>query len=145
MRSVLIPNLMVEDVASTVRFYQDVLNFELQMGVEPVDNAPPNFVTELTKDMMLEWANMTGLGAEVMFQERNSFTAEVPALEGAAIGASQTLYFRIEEDIDAHYENIKDKVTVVVEPTTKFYGMREWYMKDCNGYILCFGQQVEME
>ena len=82
-------------------------------------------------------------GAEFMFQARDSLVAEVPVLKDVAIGASQTLYIRLDQDVDAHYQNLKDEVSVVTEPTTKFYGMREWYMQDCNGYVLCFGQMLE--
>ena len=140
--NILIPNLMTEDVAATVRFYQDILGFDLKMAMESVENTAPNMVTELTDGKVLEWANMVRAGAEFMFQERNSLIEDVPALKGATIGASQTLYIHIDEDIDAHFNSLKDAVTVVVEPVTKFYGMREWYMQDCNGYILCFGQTI---
>lgn len=146
MKNGLVPNLMTENVIDTVRYYQDTLGFKLVMAVEPVDNAEPNFPTELTDEMYLIWANMTFEGAEFMFQERESLIEEVPVLKDVVIGASQTLYIRLDQDVDAHFEGLKDKVSVVVEPTTKFYGMREWYMQDCNGYVLCFGQMVgEME
>ena len=140
--NILIPNLMVKNVAETVKFYQDVLGFSLKMAIEPVENSAPNMVTELTEGIVLEWANMTRAGAEFMFQERASLVVEVPALEGSVVGASQTLYIHVDEDIDEHFERLKDKVTVVVEPTTKFYGMREWYMQDNNGYILGFAKKV---
>jgi uncharacterized glyoxalase superfamily protein PhnB len=134
---------MVENVTDTVLYYQEVLGFKLMMAVEPVENSAPNFPTEITQGMQLEWANMNKSGAEFMFQQRDSLVAEVAVLKDIPIGASQTLYIQLDEDIDAHYENLKDKVTVAVEPTTKFYGMREWYMQDCNGYILGFAQRVE--
>lgn len=143
MKNGLVPNLMTENVADTVRYYQDILGFKLLMAVEPVENSQPNFPTKLTKNMFLIWANMSFENAEFMFQNRESLVEEVPVLKDAIIGASQTLYIRLEYDIDAHYENLKDKVNVVVEPTTKFYGMREWYLQDCNGYVLCFGQAIE--
>ncbi len=143
MKNGLVPNLMTENVADTVRYYQDTLGFTLLMAVEPVENSQPNFPTELTDDMHLIWANMSFENAEFMFQNREGLVEEVPVLKDVAIGASQTLYIRLEQGIDAHYERLKNKVNVVVEPTTKFYGMREWYMQDCNGYVLCFGQAVE--
>jgi uncharacterized glyoxalase superfamily protein PhnB len=143
MKNGLVPNLMTENVADTVRYYQDILGFKLLMAVEPVENAKPNFPTELTDDMHLIWANMGFEQAEFMFQSRATLVEEVPVLKDALIGASQTLYIRLDQDVDAHYERLKDKVKVVVKPTTKFYGMREWYLQDCNGYVLCFGQRIE--
>lgn len=143
MKNGLAPNLMTENVADTVRYYQDTLGFKLLMAVEPVENAQPNFPTELTDGMHLIWANMRFEKAEFMFQSRETLVEEVPVLKDALIGASQTLYIRLDQDVDAHYERLKDKVKVVVKPITKFYGMREWYLQDCNGYVLCFGQMME--
>lgn len=143
--NILIPNLMVENVADTVKFYKDVLGFELRIAMEHTGEEMPRMVTELEEGMVLEWANMESEGAEFMFQERNSLTKDVPALAGVSIGASQTLYITLDRDIDAHFAALKDKVEVVVEPVNKFYGMREWYLKDCNGYILCFAQTQTME
>ncbi len=141
--NILIPNLMVENVADTVQFYQDVLGFHLQVAMEHIAGAEPKMVMELTDGIQLEWANMVSEGAEFMFQERNSLIEDVPALAGVTIGASQTLYITLDKDIDRHYALMKDRVDVVVEPVSKFYGMREWYLKDCNGYILCFAQQLD--
>jgi len=143
MKNGLVPNLMVENVADTVRYYQDILGFKLLMAVEPVENSQPNFPTELTDNMHLIWANMSFENAELMFQNRESFAEDAPVLKDAIIGASQTLYIRLEQDVDAHYERLKDNVDIVIEPITKFYGMREWTMQDCNAYVLCFGQVIE--
>ena len=143
MKNGLVPNLMTENVADTVRYYQDTLGFKLLMAVEPVENSKPNFPTELSDGMHLIWANMRFEKAEFMFQSRETLVEDVPVLKDTLIGASQTLYIRLDQDVDAHYERLKDKVKVVVKPTTKFYGMREWYLQDCNGYVLCFGQIME--
>ena len=32
-------------------------------------------------------------------------------LKDVAIGASQTLYIRLDQDVDAHFEGLKDKVS----------------------------------
>ena len=143
MRPILTPNLMVEDVAATVRFYQEVLGYELVVGVVTMAKGEEehNFVMELSDEISLDWANIKGDDTEFMFQSRESLGGEIPVLKEVAIGASQTLYLRI-DDVDAHYAKCCDKVEVVAEPTNKFYGMREWYLKDNNGYILCFGQEI---
>lgn len=143
MRPILTPNLMVEDVAATVRFYQDVLSYQLVVGVVTMvkGESEHNFVTELTDEVMLDWANIKDDETEFMFQSRESLGGEILALKDVPIGASQTLYIRV-NDVDAHYAKCRDKVEVVAEPIDKFYGMREWYLKDNNGYILCFGQEL---
>ena len=148
MHNSLIPNLMANNVNETALFYQDVLGFELIVGVADfeAEMAEGNIVSTLVKGQTMDWVNMKvdprdPSSAEFMFQSRRSLEADVPALKGAEIGASQTLYLR-NSDVDAQFADLKDKVEVIQEPISRFYGMREWYMKDINGYILCFGQEL---
>lgn len=148
MHNTLVPNLMVQDVAGTALFYQDVLGFTFMVGVADFEAgmAEGNIITELSEGACLDWANLkmdphNPASEEFMFQSRRSLEADVPALKGAGIGASQTLYMR-SDDVDAHFARLKDRVEVIQQPISRFYGMREWYMKDNNGYILCFGQEL---
>ena len=63
--------------------------------------------------------------------------------ESELIGTVDELdgYFSIEvEDIEALYQEIKSKTDVMIELNTAWYGMREFYVKDCNGYILGFAE-----
>ncbi len=151
MHNSLIPNLMVNDVCESALFYQDVLGFTFMIAVADfkAEMEGDNIVMALTKGQSLDWANLKldpddPTSAEFMFQSRISFEADVPALKGMAIGASQTLYLR-NADVDTQFASLKDKVEVIQEPSTRSYGMREWYMKDLNGYILCFGQELGQE
>ena len=152
MHNSLIPNLMVDDVCKTALFYQNVLGFKLVVAVADFkkEMEESNIVMELKEGDNLDWVNLKldpedPASAEMMFQSRISLAAdlpELPELKDVAIGASQTLYLR-NNDVDTQFNNLKNKVEVVQEPSTKFYGMREWVMKDPNGYILCFGQELE--
>lgn len=151
MHNSLIPNLMVDDVCETALFYQNVLGFKLVVAVADFkkEMEESNIVMELKEGDNLDWANLKldpedPASAEMMFQSRVSLAAdlpELPELKDVAIGASQTLYLR-NNDVDTQFNNLKNKVEVVQKPSTKFYGMREWVMKDPNGYILCFGQEL---
>lgn len=148
MHNSLIPNLMADDVNETALFYQNILGFSLIVGVADFEKEMEdgNIVMELKKGQKLDWVNMKmkpkdPASEEFMFQSRKSLEHDVPALEGVSIGASQTLYLR-SKDVDAHFASIKDNVEVIQEPITRFYGMREWYFKDINGYILCYGQEL---
>ncbi|WP_419673641.1 hypothetical protein [Aliarcobacter butzleri] len=42
------------------------------------------------------------------------------------------------ENVDELYLKIKDKVTIYKEIETTWYGQKEFYIKDINGYILGF-------
>ena len=151
MHNTLIPNLMVNNVCDTALFYQNILGFKLVVAVADFEAGMEegNIIMSLGQGQNLDWANLKldpedPASAEFMFQSRRSLAAdlpELPELKDIAISASQTLYLQ-NKDVDAQFNSLKDKVEVVQEPTTKFYGMREWHMKDNNGYILCFGQQL---
>ena len=121
----LTPNLMVEDVRKTLNFYEDVLGFETLTTVE--GDGETNFAI-VQRD-----------GIELMFQSRKSLSENVPALTGSVIGASQTFYIEV-SDIDQLYNRVFGKVEIEVDIHSTFYGTREFYFRDVNGYILSFSQ-----
>jgi uncharacterized glyoxalase superfamily protein PhnB len=47
------------------------------------------------------------------------------------------------EGIEAFYERIKNQVELVFKLADHPYGMREFTMRDGNGYILAFGQRIQ--
>ena len=148
MHNSLIPNLMVNNVCDTALFYQNILGFKLIVAVADLEAeiSEGNIISSLGQGQNLDWANLKldpedPASAEFMFQSRKSLEADLPVFKDVGISASQTLYLRT-DDADAQYLSLKDKVEVVQEPITRFYGIREWVMKDPDGYILCFGQEV---
>jgi len=123
----LTPNLMVEDVNETVTFYQDVLGCALLASVP--------------EEGQFNWAMMQHDAVEIMFQSRASLTEDVPLFKDKAIGGSLTLYINV-EDIKGLYGQVQNRVTILHEMTTTFYGTREFTIQDCNGYVLTFAQAV---
>ena len=121
----LTPNLMVEDVARTLSFYKGTLGFEV--------------VTTLPEQEPFDFAIVKRDGVELMFQSRSSLSENVPALTGSSIGASQTFYIEVTGIRDL-YESLRDKVEIVVDFHTTFYGTQEFYFRDINGYILSFSE-----
>src|SRR5215208_7333415 len=119
----LTPNLMVEDVAQTLAFYQNILGFKVMMTLP--EAAPFDFAI-VSRD-----------GVELMFQSRQSLSKNVPALTGSSIGASQTFYIEV-TGISDLYQELRDQVEIVVDLHTTFYGTQEFYFRDLNGYILSF-------
>jgi len=132
----LTPNLMVEDVNHTVEFYQEVLGFEFVMGViEDIQE----ILTAYQQDRSLDYAMMTCGNVEMMFQAKRSLAEALPMLRGREIGGTLTLYMEL-DSVSELYARIKDKVTIVKDLHTTFYGMQEFYIEDCNGYILTFAE-----
>ncbi len=131
----LTPNLMVADVVQTVTFYRDHLGFQLVMAVPLASEA---VVTQLDGRPM-QYALVQRDGVELMFQQRESLRRELPQLP-STIGASLTLYCEV-TDLATWAAQLP--ASLLVKPlATTFYGMRELYLRDLNGYILCLAEPV---
>ena len=44
------------------------------------------------------------------------------------------------DDVDALWEALKNHAEMIQALQNTYYGLREFAVKDCNGYILSFGQ-----
>ncbi|MBC7811826.1 MAG: VOC family protein [Burkholderiales bacterium] len=124
----LTPNVVVHDVNETVEFYRDVLGFQL--------------LTSVPETGKFNWAMMAKDGIKMMFQTRPSIVEDLAMFADAPIGASQTLFIEV-TDVQALYDDLKNKVHIVHDMRDTFYGTREFYFEDCNGYVLGFSQTVE--
>jgi len=123
----LAPDLMVEDVAATVSWYEDGLGAET-IGTLPEDADDPI------------WAQVEIGDVWIMFQGRASLEEELPSIAGTPIGGSFTLSVDV-DDLDASAESVAD-VPRVLEVRTTDYGRREFAIEDPNGYVLWFGEKV---
>ena len=83
------------------------------------------------------WTDSPDDGVNLMFQTRASLGGDVPSLKDLPIGGALTFYIQV-DDAEALYTELKDKVAILREPQTTFYGAREFDCRDCNGYILTF-------
>jgi len=131
-------NMMVENVNSTVDFYGDVLGFEFVMGVP--ENSQ-EIVTARQNNQTLGFALMKCGNVEMMFQEKKIMAEEIPEFSGMQIGGSLTFYIDV-EDVKGLYAKLKDKVTIIKDMHATFYGKQEFYIRDCNGYILTFAGSI---
>jgi len=81
------------------------------------------------------WAALQKDNVEIMLSLPNAHEPfEEPTLTGS-------LYFN-SSDVDALWNEIKDKASIVYPIENFFYGMREFAIRDNNGYILQFGQEI---
>lgn len=94
------PNLGVDDVDHTIKFYKEILGFELVLSVP--EGGPS------------EWAVMKCGDVEMMFQSVTSLIEEIPVLKDKKIGYALNFYMEV-EDIKRLYTNLKGKVTLVRE------------------------------
>lgn len=131
-------NMMVDDVNQTVRFYRDVFEFAFVIGVP--ENSQ-TIVTEPDPARPLAFAVMQHGDVQVMFQSRASLTAALPIPADRPVGGSIVLYIEI-TDAKQLYEKLRGKVSVLSDLHDTFYGKREFYIKDCNAYILGFASDL---
>ncbi|GHT08245.1 hypothetical protein FACS189432_01160 [Bacteroidia bacterium] len=137
--SKLTPNLAVADIRKTVDFYNGKLGFELVMAVpETQDSIDEQFVNE--KEYV--YAMMKKDGAELMFQREDSFREDVILANKTAIGASAS-FFMQGKGIECFYNDLKNKDVELSEIKLTWYGIKEFYLKDNNGYILGFAEETE--
>jgi uncharacterized glyoxalase superfamily protein PhnB len=57
---------------------------------------------------------------------------------------SGTLYIDM-EGVDAFYEQVKDRVSIVWPLEVMEYGQKEFGVRDCNGYTLAFAEAVSVQ
>lgn len=131
-------NLMVEDVGNSVEYYRDVLGFDFVMGVVMGGR---DVVVEWHKDIELDHAMMMADGVEVMFQSKKSMEEDIPGFDAGQPGCSLTLYVEV-DDIDHLYSKIGERVDMVKDIKCTFYGTREFYIRDCNGYVIGFAETL---
>jgi uncharacterized glyoxalase superfamily protein PhnB len=133
------PNLMVKSISDTVRFYMNILGFELVMAVPEKQDGMD---TEIADDKKYVWAQVKNGNVEIMLQEVESLKQDVSTFSDSQIGASVTFYIET-ENIEEFFNEIKNKVEVIKELATSWYGMNEFYIRDNNGYVICFAEQAK--
>ncbi len=118
----LVPMLESDNLRETLKFYRDKLGFALT-GIAPGKRQP-------------YWLCLRRDGVEIMFTDRNVRSAiQLPTFTGV-------LYF-YPDDVDEMWDEVKNKVSVEWPIKNFAYGMREFGIRDNNGYILSFGQPLK--
>ncbi|WP_243439014.1 VOC family protein [Fundidesulfovibrio soli] len=130
-------NLMVEDVNRSIDFWVGLLGFSV---AECVD-AEHKLYHGRMPGADLIWAMFVSGPAAVMVNRRDSLERELPLLTGRPTGGTLTLYVVV-EDLEGLHRRIQSIVPTIKEPETSFYGMREWYVRDPDGYVVCLAQKV---
>lgn len=112
----LTPMLWVDDLNAAVAFYRDTLGFQCMNQTDA-------------------WASLQRDGVELMLSLPNQHEPyERPVFSGS-------FYFRV-DDANALWTQLKDKTNVLYPLQDFDYGMREFAIRDLNGYILQFGQEL---
>lgn len=138
-----ITNLMVLDVASSIRFYCDVIGCDIAFVV---DGSQATF-TDGSIPTDAVFASVRAGATELMLQDRVNLAADAPMVTvDTEPHATMTIYFRV-EDVDAVVARLDAAVgagdlpaTDVVKPLeVTWYGMKEIWVRDPDGYVVTVG------
>lgn len=127
----IIPNLMVSDMARSFAFYRTGLGLDLVMAI-----ASDRQVLADTNGSEAVFAILSGAGGQLMLQTTQSLRAELPSL-AASPSYTGTIYMR---GIDPRPIAERLQPVQIVKPIElQWYGMLELYVRDPDGYIVCLG------
>jgi uncharacterized glyoxalase superfamily protein PhnB len=115
--------LAVRDMKKTLAFYTRDLGFKPGMTFPTLDDP--------------EYADVSRDGMVLMFVPAGS--AGIP--DGEKLGLGVNLYLQIDGDIDAYYNELKKRgVQITADIKDEPYGIRDFTVRDPDGYILTFNQ-----
>ena len=119
--------VLVFDMPTSLKFYRDVLGFEVIATND--DDAGDN----------VDWCYLRLGKAELMLNGMYEADDRPPAPDKKRITAhlDVCLYFAC-PDVDAAYRHLRAHGIDVKEPTIASYGMKQLYVRDPDGYNLCF-------
>jgi len=114
----LVPLLFVEDISRSAEFYRDALRFVQTEHWEP--------------DGKLAWCRLERGGAAIMLQQAT--VEDGPAeYRGHGVG-----FFFNCDNVDALHAELQKRGLDLKPPTVAFYGLKQVFLKDPDGYDLCF-------
>lgn len=113
--------LWTEHLNESIAFYTQILGFTCG---------------EFNEDW--QWAALHKNSVELMLAMPNEHTPF------DKIGFTGSFYFEV-DDVEALWNELKNKVEIVYDLETFAWDMKEFAIKDNNGYILQFGENIEPE
>ena len=144
----LVPMLTTDDLDGTIAFYRDTLGFEVA-GTYPEDN--PNWCYLKRGDSHLMFSTLHKLDHDHDehghdHDEHSHDHDEHGHDEGEGYHHDSptgvwTLYV-YPDDVDSLWEKLKGQARVAYPLHETPYGMREFGIRDPNGYTLSFGKEI---
>jgi catechol 2,3-dioxygenase-like lactoylglutathione lyase family enzyme len=116
-----LPALLVADMRATLDFYVGRLGF-VQTGYYPIESNPIR--TEVRRDDV----------AIILFTEAVHISGDRPSFTG-------TLYI-FPENVDRLADELRGKVPFAWGPENTEFDIREFAVRDPNGYLLVFAEPV---
>lgn len=130
----IVPNLMVADMARAVGFYRDALGFTVVLGVDASRETRfgPDAAPETAVFTILE-----GHGGQLMLQTVESLADDLPeAFAGGLPERPGAAVYLRDVSPDAALPALP-REAILRGPETAWYGMRELYLRDPDGHVIC--------
>jgi uncharacterized glyoxalase superfamily protein PhnB len=119
------PLLKVRDVRRSLDFWYDKLGFSVARHAE--------------RDGQVFWCRVERPGAAVMHEDAPGDAAGNTA--AGPLAAGLCFYF-VCDDSDAMHEELTSRGLALAPPTVAYYGMKQLFVVDPDGYELCFENDV---
>jgi uncharacterized glyoxalase superfamily protein PhnB len=139
----------VKDMAKTIAFYRDTLGFELEAKWPDTDQ--PMWANLMLGDQsVMIGANMSpdaeGCGGGTMDDATKShWKTAYEDFQKNKSGVGVVVYLLV-DNVDAFHDRVVSKgVKGVGKPTSQFYGIRDFWLDDPNGYRLMFYTPIKMD
>jgi catechol 2,3-dioxygenase-like lactoylglutathione lyase family enzyme len=129
----LCPLIQVFDMPTSVRFYRDILGFEL------VSHAPLHGPDDFG------WCLLRSGQAELMLNTAYDRGERPAEPDPRRIGAHDTCMYIGCPDVDAAYEYLLAKGVALKPPQVAHYGMKQLYLGDPDGFGVCFQWEATEE
>lgn len=125
------PLFQVFDMAPSVRFYTEVIGFEV-------------ISTSAPQGEHFDWVLLRRNGIELMLNTAYEQDQRPPSPDPVRIAAHEdiSLYFGC-PDVDGLYAFLLTKNIAAQKPFITGYGWKALHLKDPDGYLLCFHWPVE--
>jgi uncharacterized glyoxalase superfamily protein PhnB len=120
------PNLVVSNLDRSLTFYRDVLGFSV---VTTVPDQPPYAFAWMQRDTVNVFLNTEASAQLTTSSGTNTLFITLEATDRAS-------------GVDALFASVGDRAPVLMPLTDQFYGMREFTIKDPDGYIVTFAQRI---
>jgi uncharacterized glyoxalase superfamily protein PhnB len=121
------PNLISQSVNGSVDFYTKHLGFSL--------------IASVPEQGTYDWAMIQRDSVTLMFQSLPSLQQDMPSLNMETKGSLGTFFIKM-KGIDELYNSVNGKVEISLDMRTTFYGMKEFVVRDPDGYFMCFAEEV---
>jgi uncharacterized glyoxalase superfamily protein PhnB len=119
----LVPLLFVRDIESSMGFYRDGLGFAVAGTWEP--------------EGKLAWCRLQRDGSAIMLQQADEEDGPAGG-RGRGVG-----FFFICDDAAAIHTELSGRGVHLAPPQVAFYGMKQIFVTDPDGYELCFESPTE--